>query len=72
MQRLYTESLAYGLERQRQLQGERRRELPSLSDGHRLTVSQWLDRATEWVADQLEYLGKHVQCLEDELACGLA
>jgi hypothetical protein len=69
MQHLYTESLQYGLERQKTLRGEQRHELASLSDGRRTGASELLHRAASWLVDQLAALGQNLPCVDNELAC---
>jgi hypothetical protein len=69
MQHLFTGNLRYGLERQKMLQGEERRERLSLSDGRWPDARQWFHGAGEWLVDQLAYVGQHLPCIDNELAC---
>jgi hypothetical protein len=69
MHRLYTEVNLYGLERQKQLRGVPSHEHLSLNNGSRASASQWLHKVSEWLVDQLAFLGKWSPCLEYELAC---
>jgi hypothetical protein len=71
MHRLHIETNWYGLERQRQLLGEQRRERVSLSDGWSNSVRQWGRRAAEWLTEQLAYVGKSLPCLDNDLACDM-
>ena len=71
MNRLYTEINGYGLERQEQLRGEQRRERISLSDGRWLDARQWFQRASNWLVDQLAYVGNSLPCIDNELACDM-
>ena len=71
MYHLYTEINQYGLERQKLLLGEQRPERISLSDGRMLNPGQWLHRATEWLVDQLAFVGKSLPCVDNDLACDI-
>ncbi len=71
MHRLYTEINWYGIERQNLLRGEQRRERISLNDGVPLDTGRWIHQATEWLVDQLAYIGKSLPCVDNELVCDL-
>lgn len=71
MQRLYTEVNGYGLERQKSLIGERRRERIYLGDGAALNLGRWFHRASEWLVDHLAFIGKNLPCIDNDLACDM-
>jgi hypothetical protein len=64
----YTESLYYGLERQKQLLGQTTRELPNLSDG--LLFAAFWGTLRKAASQVVESLGRARQvCLELDPAC---
>ena len=71
MRYLYTDTIRYGLERQKRLQGERRPERVALSDGRLFDSRQWFHRATEWLVDHLATVGKSLPCVDNDLACDM-
>jgi hypothetical protein len=71
MHRLYTETFQYQSERHQALSKGQKSEHLNLSDGRWFEVRQWIDRAGEWLVDQLAVLGQNLPCLDNELACDL-
>jgi len=70
MSHLYTYSLYLGLEHQKTLLNEPRRELPSLNDRHAWRVARAsLKRAAHWVEAQIARVGEQVPCVGLDPAC---
>jgi hypothetical protein len=71
MWHLYTEINQYGIERQKLLLGEQKRERILLSDGRLSSARQWLRTTGEWLVDQLAILGKNQVCVDNEPVCDI-